>query len=177
MAAFETQGNEKLSKACEQAIANRQSENEASHALVHRSLIASRLKDSDSLTDAFVKLMNHKIRYDSLMTNHDYDQGSCYCTDFAIGYLGIINEALVYSHNDDIEFLPALPNSGFENGTLKGIKTRNRATVTELKWADGGKTISATVTSDIDQKLNIKAGGKSQTVEFKAGKVKHSNFN
>ena len=173
---FETQGNEKLSKACEQAIANRQSENEASHALVHRSLIASRLKDSDSLTDALVKLMNHKIRYDSLMTNHDYDQGSCYCTDFAIGYLGIINEALVYSHNDDIEFLPALPNSGFENGTLKGIKTRNRATVTELKWADGGKTIRATVTSDIDQKLNIKAGGKSQTVEFKAGESKTFKF-
>ena len=173
---FETQGNDELSKACEQAIANRQSENEASHALVHRSLIASRLKDSDSLTDALVKLMNHKIRYDSLMTNHDYDQGSCYCTDFAIGYLGIINEALVYSHNNDIEFLPALPNSGFENGTLKGIKTRNRATVTELKWTDGGKTISATVTSDIDQKLNIKAGGKSQTVEFKAGESKTFKF-
>ena len=173
---FETQGNDELSKACEQAIANRQSENEASHALVHRSLIASRLKDSDSLTDALVKLMNHKIRYDSLMTNHDYDQGSCYCTDFAIGYLGIINEALVYSHNNDIEFLPALPNSGFENGTLKGIKTRNRATVTELKWTDGGKTISATVTSDIDQKLNIKADGKSQTVEFKAGESKTFKF-
>lgn len=173
---FETQGNDELSKACEQAIANRQSENEASHALVHRSLIASRLKDSDSLTDALVKLMNHKIRYDSLMTNHDYDQGSCYCTDFAIGYLGIINEALVYSHNNDIEFLPALPNSGFENGTLKGIKTRNRATVTELKWTDGGKTISATVTSDIDQKLNIKADGKSQTVEFKAGESKTFRF-
>lgn len=64
----------------------------------------------------------------------------------------------------------------FENGTLKGIKTRNRATVTELKWADGGKTISATVTSDIDQKLNIKAGGKSQTVEFKAGESKTFRF-
>ena len=59
---------------------------------------------------------------------------------------------------------------------LKGIKTRNRATVTELKWADGGKTINATVTSDIDQKLNIKAGGKSQTVEFKAGESKTFRF-
>lgn len=53
------------------------------------------------------------------MTNHDYDQGSCYCTDFAIGYLGIINEALVYSHNNDIEFLPALPNSGLKTERLK----------------------------------------------------------
>ena len=53
---FETQGNDELSKACKQAIANRQSDNEASHALVHRSLIASRLKDSDSLTDASLNL-------------------------------------------------------------------------------------------------------------------------
>ena len=116
--------------------------------------------------------MNHKIRYDSLMTNHDYDRGSCYCTDFAIGYLGIINEALVYSHNDDIELLPALPTSGFENGTLKGIKTRNRATVTELKWADGGKKISAVITSDIDQTLKVSAKGKTQNVTFKAGESK-----
>ena len=67
---FETQHNEELTKACEQAIANRESENEASHALVHRSLIAARLKDRDALTDALLKLQNHKIRYDSLMTNH-----------------------------------------------------------------------------------------------------------
>ena len=173
---FETQGNDELTKACEQAIANRTSENEASHALVHRSLIAARLKDSESLTDALVKLMNHKIRYDSLMTNHDYDQGSCYCTDFAIGYLGIVNEALVYSHNDDIELLPALPKSGFESGTLKGIKTRNRAAVTELKWSDSGIKISAVITSDIDQTLNISANGKTQNVTLKAGESKTLSF-
>ena len=114
---FETQGNDKLAKACEQAIANRTSENEASHALVHRSLIAARLKDSESLSDALVKLMNHKIRYDSLMT-------------------------------------------------------RNRATVTELKWSNGGKKISAVITSDIDQKLNVSAKGKTQNVTFKAGESK-----
>ena len=96
---FETQKNKTLADACVQAIANRESENEASHALVHRSLIAARLKDEDALSDALLKLMNHKIRYNSLMTNHDYDRGSCYCTDFAIGYLGIINESLVYSNN------------------------------------------------------------------------------
>lgn len=173
---FETQGNKELTKACEQAIANRESENEASHALVHRSLIAARLKDSKSLTDALLNLMNHKIRYDSLMTNHDYDQGSCYCTDFAIGYLGIINEALVYSHNSDIELLPALPTSGFDSGTLTGIKTRNRATIDELEWSDGGKSIAVVITSDIDQTLNISANGTSQTVEFKAGESKSITF-
>lgn len=173
---FETQGNEKLTKACKQAIANRTSENEASHALVHRSLIAARLKDSESLTDALLKLMNHKIRYDSLMTNHDYDQGSCYCTDFAIGYLGIVNEALIYSHNSDIELLPALPTSGFDKGTISGIKTRNRATVTSLEWDKEKGTVSATVTSDIEQTLNISYNGKAQSVTFKAGESKSVKF-
>lgn len=172
---FETQSDDKLKSACVQAIENRTSENEASHALVHRSLIAARLKDSESLTDALLKLMNHKIRYDSLMTNHDYDQGSCYCTDFAIGYLGIINEALVYSHNGDIELLPALP-SGFDSGTLTGVKTRCRATVASLEWADGGKTVKVKITSDIAQDLNITCNGKTQKATFAAGEEKEFSF-
>ena len=72
--------------------------------------------------------------------------------------------------------LPALPTSGFESGTLKGIKTRNRATVTELKWSDSGKKISAVITSDIDQTLNISANGKTQSVTLKAGESKTLGF-
>ena len=48
--------------------------------------------------------------------------------------LGIVHEALVYSNDDEIELLPALPESGFDRGTLTGLKTRNRATVTRLQW-------------------------------------------
>lgn len=172
---FETQKDEKLAKACIQAIANRESENEASHALVHRSLIAARLKDRDSLTDALVKLMNHRIRYDSLMTNHDYDQGSCYCTDFCIGYLGIINESLVYSYPGEIELLPAQPTSGFEQGEITGVRTRTRATVDSLKWTADNK-ITATITSDIDQTIMISNNGQTIEETFKAGETKTFEF-
>mgnify|MGYP004647283187 CR=1 FL=1 len=173
---FETQDNEELTSACKQAIANRQSENEASHALVHRSLIAARLKDSTALTDALLNLMNHKIRYDSLMTNHDYDQGSCYCTDFAIGYLGIVNESLVYSHNNTIELLPALPESGFNSGTITGVRTRNRAVITNLSWDKKANSVSAVITSEIDQTLNISYNGSTKPVEFKKGESKEIKF-
>lgn len=172
---FETQKDEKLAKACIQAIANRESENEASHALVHRSLIAARLKDRDSLTDALVKLMNHRIRYDSLMTNHDYDQGSCYCTDFCIGYLGIINESLIFSNTGEIELLPALPTSGFDQGEITGVRTRTRATVDSLKWTADGK-ITASITSDIDQTIKVSYGDNSQDETFKAGETKTFEF-
>ncbi len=169
---FETQDDPELAAACIQAIANRASENEASHALVHRSLIAARLKDSDSVTDALVNLMNHWIYYDSLMTNHDYDRNSGYCTDFAIGYLGIINESLLYSNAGEIEILPALPGSGFESGKITGLKARTMATVDEISWSADG-TASVTITSDIDQTIAISCGisDKTETVTFKAGET------
>ncbi|MGN0521016.1 MAG: glycosyl hydrolase family 95 catalytic domain-containing protein [Eubacterium sp.] len=175
---FETQDNEELANACEQAIENRESENEASHALVHRSLIAARLKDRESLTDALTKLMNHKIRYDSLMTNHDYDQGSCYCTDFAIGYLGIINESLVYSNTGEIEALPALPSTGFDKGTVTGIKARTQATVDSLEWDIQSGTATVKITSDIDQTINVSCGlsNDKQELNFKANETKSVTF-
>lgn len=175
---FETQDNAELAQACEQAIANRESENEASHALVHRSLIAARLKDRESLTDALTKLMNHKIRYDSLMTNHDYDRSSCYCTDFAIGYLGIINESLVYSNTGEIEILPALPETGFDKGTVTGLRARTQAVVEGLEWDVEAGTATVTVKSDIKQEIEISCGlsDEAQTLAFEAGEAKEISF-
>ena len=154
---FETQDDEALKKACDQAILNRASENEASHALVHRALIGARLKDAVAVEDSLLNLMNHGIYYDSMMTNHDYDRNSCYCTDFAIGYLGIVNESLIYSYNDKIELLPATPKS-FENGEICGIRTRNRCIVESLTWDFKNSVIIATITSEINQTLTISCG-------------------
>lgn len=174
----EVQNNENLKKACIQAIANRESENEASHALVHRSLIAARLKDRTSLTNALTNLMNHKIYYDSLMTNHDYDGGSCYCTDFAIGYLGIINESLVYSNTGEIEILPALPTSGFDCGTITGIRARTQAEIIRLTWDLNAKTASVTIQSDIGQTIRVSCGltGESTEVSLQKGETKTVHF-
>ncbi len=172
---FETQNNEELTAACKQAIFNRESENEASHALVHRSLIAARLKDSSSLSDALLKLMNHKIRYNSLMTNHDYDQGSCYCTDFAIGYLGIINESLIYSNTGEIELLPALID-GFDKGKITGVNARTQATVDSLEWNMEEGTVDAAITSRIDQEIAISYGNNTEIINFKANETKTVSF-
>ncbi|MBQ2973751.1 MAG: glycoside hydrolase N-terminal domain-containing protein [Clostridia bacterium] len=170
---FETQDDPELAAACIQAIANRASENEASHALVHRALISARLKDSASVTDALLNLMNHWIYYDSLMTNHDYDRSSCYCTDFAIGYLGIINESLLYSNTGVIEILPALPESGFETGKITGLRARSRATVDEISWNINEETAKVTITSDIDQTITVSCGlsDKTEKVTIKGGET------
>lgn len=176
---FETQDDEALYNACVQAIENRASENNASHALVHRSLIGTRLKDSKTVTEALVGLTNNWIYYDSLMTNHDTNRWSCYCTDFAIGYLGIINESLIYSNVGEIEILPSLPQSAFENGEITGLRTRSRAVIDSLKWNTADGTATVTITSDIAQTIEISCGlseevknitfaeGETKTIEFK----------
>lgn len=172
---FETQQDEKLRDAAIQAIDNRASENEASHALIHRTLIAARLKDRKSVTEAMAGLMNgtffNTIYYDSLMTNHHTNRSSCYCTDFAIGYLGMINESLVYSYSGTLEVLPALPTSGFDEGYIKGIRLRTRAELTNLSWSLKTGKASVTVKSDIAQTIEISCGLSSQNkkVTFKEG--------
>jgi len=175
---FETQNNEQLKNACEQAIENRASENQASHALVHRALIGARLKDSAAVTDSLVNLMNHWIYYDSLMTNHDYDRNSCYCTDFAIGYLGIINESLLYSYTGEIEILPALPSSGFEKGEIKGIRTRSRAVADSIRWNLAEGTAEVTITSEIAQTVEVTCGLSDEvfTLSFEEGESKTVTF-
>ena len=174
----ETQEDENLRAACIQAIDNRESENEASHALVHRSLIAARLKDRESLTRAVKTLMNHKIHYNSLMTNHDYDRHSCYCTDFEIGYLGIINESLLYSETGTVEILPAVLLDGFDSGEITGLRARTRAEVNRLAWDLEAKTASVTVTSDIAQELTVRCGitGEEKVLQFAAGEQKTVDF-
>ncbi len=175
---FETQNNEELKDACIQAIENRESENKASHALVHRSLICARLKDRDGLTDALSDLMSSKIYYDSMMTNHHMNARSAYCTDFAIGYLGIINESLVYSNEGEIEVLPALLNSGFDKGTITGIKARTLATVEKLDWDIEKGTATVEIRSDIDQEIKVSCGlsTDTQTLNFKAGETQTITF-
>lgn len=174
----ETQDDEELKKACEQAIANRESENEASHALVHRSLIDTRLKNRSDLTQSLATLMNSKIYYDSLMTNHNFDRDSCYCTDFELGYLGIINEALVYSEEGEIELLPCLPESGFGSGKITGLNTRTRAQIESLEWDIEGKTAKAVIKSDIEQTIEFSCGLSEdvKTATFKAGESKIIEF-
>lgn len=175
---FETQDDKALYDACIQAIENRASENEASHALVHRALIGARLKDGDAVTDSLVSLMNNWIYYDSLMTNHDYDRNSCYCTDFAIGYLGIINESLVYSYSGEVEILPALPTSGFDIGEIFGVRTRSRAVVDSLKWNLSEGIAEVTITSDIAQTIEISCGlsDDTQALNFEEGECKTVTF-
>lgn len=168
----DTRYDDELNTAAILAVNNRKSENNASHALIHRTLIAARLKDRESATKAMVGLMNSRIYYNSLMTNHHTNKRSGYCTDYGIGYLGMVNECLVFSNKGEVELLPCLPTSGFDKGSISGLRLRTQATLTNLEWDVKKGTLSATVKSDIDQKVIVSCGlsDERETLEMEKGK-------
>ena len=178
--AFETQTDEKLAAACNQAIENRNRENEgeddtASHGWVHKALVAARLKNAASVYHSLYMLMADNLYYTSLMTDH-YTHGGwgVFCTDTSIGTVGIIDETLLYSNAGVIEALPALP-SEWSEGSISGLRARTNAEVS-LSW--NAESVTVTVTSDEAQTINVGVcGGESREVSFAAGETKTLVFN
>ena len=173
--AFETQGNDKLSKACNQAIVNRNKENEgeddtAAHGWVHKALVGARLKNADSAYHSLYMLMSDNLYYTSMMTDHyTHDGWGVFCTDTTMGNVGVIDEMLLYSAEGEIEALPALPNE-WNEGSIKGLRARTNAQV-DLEWT--ANEVKITVISDKAQTVKLSAfGGETQKVSFKKGETK-----
>ena len=84
----------------------------------------------------------------------------------------------IESNPNEIEALPALPESGFNCGEINGLRTRTRALVTSLKWNLEKKTASLTVKSDIAQKIELTCplSDKKYSVSFAAGEEKTVEF-
>lgn len=158
---YEGQNNMELRQGAIKAIENRNKyntgDNKASHGWMHKALVAARLKDAKQVITCLSPGITGKIYYPSLMTSHDTDGGSAYCTDTAITTPSIINEALVFSQTGEIEILPALP-ADWAQGAVKGILARTQAEVVNLEWNTARKAASVTVKSNKAQTITLKCG-------------------
>ena len=158
--AYETQRDEKLAKACEIALENRNRENQgvddtASHGWIHKALVEARLKHGDEVYRILYHIMSSGIFFSSLMTHHNTDDSrDVYCTDTLYGIVGIVNEMLVYSDDGIIEILPALP-SAWRKGSISGILVRTDAEVVKLTWNTDRGEIILKVLSHKDQNITI----------------------
>lgn len=167
-----TKHDKQLKEAAGKAVEIRAAENEASHALVHRALIGAKLEDAEIVTDALVQLMNSRIYYDSLMTNHHTSGTSGYCTDYAIGYVGIVNESLVFSEPGAVQVLPALPLKSFDEGKITGLRLRTQAVLESMEWSLSKGTLTVEIRSEKAQTIKLTCGlsSESKTLKFdKAG--------
>ncbi|MBQ9228956.1 MAG: glycoside hydrolase N-terminal domain-containing protein [Eubacterium sp.] len=171
---YETQHDEQLAQAATVALNDREKENSASHGFVHQALVRARLKQGEEAYTLIHDLLDSKICYTSLMTDHNTNRGSdTYCTDTEFGLLGIVDEMLLYSDTGEIEFLPALP-AQWQKGDINGLMARTQAEVS-IHWENG--TVTATVTAHQAQTIQIScAGSEPESVSFMEGETKTFDF-
>ena len=97
----------------------------------------ARLNDGDMAHESLVKLMT-KSTGPNLFDTHPAGQGWIFQIDGNFGATAAIAEMLVQSHEDTIEFLPALPKA-WPDGHVKGLRARGNVEV-DVAWARGRAT-------------------------------------
>lgn len=160
--AFETQDNNFLINACNQAIINRNAGNDghddfSSHGWLHKALVFARLKDSEAMYKMLYTIMHSDIYYKSMMTDHNTTGKFVYCTDTSLGTVGVINEALLYSDEKCIEVLPALPEM-WKKGCIRGLMARCRTEVKELRWDIDAKEVFVSLMPAEDVNIHVRCG-------------------
>lgn len=161
--AYETQHDEELAAAVDQALKNRNrlnsgGEKTTGHGWMHYALVQARLKNPSEVYNSMYQVINSDIYYSSMITDHNTNrQSDTYCTDTGIGMTAVVNEALVFSNTGEIELLPALPEQ-WKTGSMDGLMARTRAQVEKLCWDQEEGTVDAVIRSDIDQSLTLGCG-------------------
>jgi alpha-L-fucosidase 2 len=141
-----------LARAAWLAARKRGQGNASAHGLLHRSLAAARLKDPYLVNFDLKQLLEQGYVNPSLTTMHNpYALPS---PDPQGGIPTLIMEMLVYSRPGVIGLLPAMPDS-LTKGSIKGILARTQATVDQLTWNLETGRIDLTLTSRIDQTLQL----------------------
>ena len=149
---FTPDATPELARAALLAARKRAQGNASAHGLLHRSLAAARLKDPYLVNFDLKQILEQGYINPSLTTRHNpYSFSS---PDPQGGLPTLIMEMLVYSRPGVIGLLPAMPAS-LEKGSIKGVLCRTQAKIEELNWDLRRKEIDVTISSRIDQTVQI----------------------
>lgn len=106
------------------------------------------------LTAEIIDLISRYYWTSSLATFHD--PGSIFNMDISGGFSAVILRALAYSEPGKIKLLPGLP-PAWKTGTVEGIALRGQVIINNMSWNE--KTITVTLTSAIDQRVELTTAG------------------
>lgn len=126
---------------------------DAGHGWLHSALIAAGLKNAMAVNRKILFLLQNGYYFNSLASSH-YNAHGTYCTDTCNAMPGVMMEMLVSSSPGTLELLPALPQS-LTQGSICGVKGRNRVTVQNLCWNMSSNSVNCTLQSDIDQDITL----------------------
>lgn len=142
-----------LAAAAHRALRLRGSENDSAHGLLHRALIAARLRDTAHAVAALRAVLAADCFHASLMSSH-YPARDVYNADAAHALPAVLIGLLADSGPDRLVLFPALPEH-FRQGELRGLRTRFGSGL-DLRWHDRGAT--AVLRPDRDARVAVVTG-------------------
>lgn len=162
-----------LAEAARTALRLRGDENDSGHGYLHRALAAARLEDAPLAARNLSRLLDRDFFFRSLMSSH-YPYRDVYNSDVAHALPAVLIELLVRSRPAGpdgvprLTLLPALPDT-LPAGTLTGIRTRFRATVTRLTWDLPAGRIRAVLRAEEDRSVSLRVGRPVTGVRIEGG--------
>lgn len=137
------------------------------HGWLHSALIAAGLKNDLAVSAKLLYLTKSDFYFDSLCTSHN-PKHEIFCTDVCNTVPTIMMEMLISSSPGVVELLPALPQR-LAQGSISGVKGRNRVTIENLSWDLAGNTVACALKSDIDQPITLMERSGISAIKVDAG--------
>ena len=128
--------------------------------------LSARLLDAEEV-DKHVTLHLQKSIVPNLFDMHPPFQ-----IDGNFGFTAGVAEALLQSHTEEINLLPALPKT-WATGNIKGLKARGNLTI-DLSWKDGVLDMAKVIPANTGN-YQFAYQGISKTIEMQAGKTYYLN--
>lgn len=152
---FNEEADPKLFDAARLALMNRvnASQEDATHGHMHMALAATHLGLGDVAFARLELMAKHRSIYPNLVDGH-FGGPDVLCDDGNGATPEIVDRMLVQSEPGRLMLLPAVP-AALPRGTLNGTRARGAIGVDCIRWDMNGGTLTAVLTSDMAQTLDV----------------------